>query len=495
MSNLDLLVPPRREDRHPATCLAYGGTLCGSGRKGKKKCALMADADRGFTQGTICPLLPAMGMMLSLPDTAVLMHSAVGCGSMAHGTNGNVRSGHAARRGRPADGLWFSTALDEVDVISGGDAKLERAIREIDAAYSPQAIFVVAGCLPAIIGDDIDAVTARVRPEVNARLLPVHCEGFKSRFMATAYDVVYHALGRNLVPEPDLAGPREEKTINIMNVSSMGRVDEQELERLAGELGLKANIFPVFSRPESFRKAAVAALSVSTCPTHDDYFLSHLEEKYGVPFVIRHMPVGIANTGMWLRDVGERLGLGAEAAALAEKEEKETREALAEFLPHFKGKRAFLSAGEYRSLATASLLRELGFEIVGIRSFHYDEYAEVELDKLRREKGDFTWSVANVQPFEEANLLKRIKPDLFIGHWHGNNNAGRLGIPTHVIYNTAYGYVGYRGAYDLARRLFRKLRNPAFTGRIGRHARLPYRESWYGREPFSFIRSGTGETA
>jgi nitrogenase molybdenum-iron protein alpha chain len=149
MSDLDLLVPPRREDRHPATCLAYGGTLCGSKKKGKK-CALMADADRAFTQGTICPLLPAMGMMLSLPDTAVLMHSAVGCGSMAHGTNGNVRSGHAARRGKPADGLWFSTALDEVDVISGGDAKLARAIREIDAAYPLQAIFVVAAaCRPS----------------------------------------------------------------------------------------------------------------------------------------------------------------------------------------------------------------------------------------------------------------------------------------------------------------------------------------------------------
>lgn len=492
MSNLDLQTPPRREDRHPSTCLAYGGSLCGAKKSGAG-CALVAGADRAFTQGSICPLLPAMGIMASLPETAVLMHGAVGCGSSAHGTTVNVRSGSAARRGKPTDALWFSTALDEVDVISGGDEKLARAIREVDAAFSPAAIFVVAGCLPAVIGDDIDAVVAQVQPEVNATLMPVHCEGFKSRFMATAYDVVYHALGRNLLPEPGQSIRREEKVINIMNVGSMGRVDELELERLVGEIGLQANFYPVFSRPESLRKAAGAALSICTCPTHDDYFLTHLKEKFGVPYIIRHMPVGIANTSQWLRDIGAALGLESEAEKVIAAEEKELRAGLAEFLPLFKGKRVFLSAGEYRSLATASLLKELGFAIAGIRSFHYDEFAEVELEKLRADGDDFTWSVANVQPFEEANLLRRVKPDLFLGHWHGNNTAVRLGIPAHVIYNTAYGYIGYKGAYDLAKRLYRKLQNSSFTDRLARYASLPYKESWYAADPFSHIRSHSGD--
>ncbi|MDR0882127.1 MAG: nitrogenase component 1 [Candidatus Adiutrix sp.] len=488
MSYLDQRVPPKREDRHADTCLAYGGTICGAQKPGRV-CALTAGADRAFTQGSICPLLPAMGIMSSLPDTVVLMHGAVGCGSCAHGNNGNVRAGHAARSGQPVDALWLSTALNEIDVVSGGDEKLARAIEEIEAAHHPKAIFVVSGCLPGIIGDDLDAVAARVQPKIAAKILPVHCEGFKSRFMATAYDVIYHALGRNLLPAPTKKQPREKTTINIMTVGSMGRVDELELERLVKELGLKANFFPVFSDPDSLPRAARAALSVSTCPTHDDYFLIHLKEKYGVPYIIRHMPIGIANTSRWLSDIGQHFGLGPQAAALAQAEEKELEKALDDFRPLFQGKRVFLSAGEYRSLATASLLRELGFEIAGIRSFHYDEFADVEIEKLRREGQDFSWSVANVQPFEEANLLKRIKPDLFLGHWHGNNNAARLGIPTQVIYNTGFGYIGYRGAYDLARRLDRKLKNTAFTDRLGRYAGLPYQKSWYRREPFSLIRS------
>ncbi len=202
MSHLDLRVPPRREDRLSGACLAYGGTLRGA-KKGSRKCALMADAERGFTQGSICPLLPALGIMCSLPDTVVLLHGAVGCGSCAHGVNGNIRVGRTARSGKPRDAVWLSTALNEIDVISGGEEKLVQAIRDADRDYTPQVILVVSGCLPGIIGDDIDGVATLVQPEVNARVLPIHCEGFKSKFMATAYDVIYHALGRHLQPPPE----------------------------------------------------------------------------------------------------------------------------------------------------------------------------------------------------------------------------------------------------------------------------------------------------
>jgi nitrogenase molybdenum-iron protein alpha chain len=101
--------------------------------------------------------------------------------------------------------------------------------------------------------------------------------------------------------------------------------------------------------------------------------------------------------------------------------------------------------------------------------------------------------VANVQPFEEANLIKRLKPDIFLGHWHGNSTAARLGVPTQVIYNSGYAYMGYKGAYDLARRVNRRLRYPAFYKNLPRVARLPYKESWYEEPPFSKIRRAEGD--
>ncbi|MDR1081586.1 MAG: nitrogenase component 1 [Deltaproteobacteria bacterium] len=514
MSYLDSKIPPVREHRHPETSLAHGSRWRGGHAAGA--CPIASRADRSFTQGSICPLLPALGIMLSLPDTVVLMHGSVGCGSCAAGNNVNVRGGLSSRGAPVDDVVWLSTALDEMNVINGGDARLREALVECDRVYRPKVILAVSGCLPGVIGDDIDAAAAAVRDEVKARILPVHCEGFKSRFMATAYDVVYHAVGRHLMPDPASVGPRDPRRVNVMNVGSMGLADERELARLAEALGLEANFFPVFADPDSFARAAEAALSISVCPTHDDYFLTHLEESYGVPHVIRHMPIGIANSGRWLRDLGDAVGRAAEAGKIAEKEEGLLRDALEPFLPAFRGRRAFVSAGEYRSLATASLLQELGFEVCGIRSFHFDSYAEVELEKLSRARecsgqgtagrraggagrgsaaqggdGDgFVFNVANVQPFEEANLLRRLKPDVFLGHMHGNSTAARMGIPCQVIYNSGYGYLGYRGAYDLARRLHRKMANPGFYRRLGQFGKLPYRESWYGEDPFSRIRGG-----
>jgi nitrogenase molybdenum-iron protein alpha chain len=430
--------------------------------------------------------------MMSLPETVVLMHGAVGCGTCAMGNNVNVRAGNASR-GKPLeDAVWLSTSLNEINVIHGGDGKLYEAILEAYENHKPKVILAVSGCLPGVIGDDIDQVAAKASEKVGAKVLPVHCEGFKSRFMATAYDVVYHALGRGLMPDPAEVGEKLPKTINVMNVGSMGIADERELARLLAEIGLEANFFPVFAHPESFGLAARAALSVSVCPTHDDYFLTHLKEKHGVPFLIRHMPIGMANTSAWLVGIGEAMGLEKEARAVAEREERELGEALLEFAPSFRGKKAFLSAGEYRSLATASLMRELGFRISAIRSFHYDGFAEVEMEKLAKGEDEIVFNVANVQPFEEANLLKRLKPDIFLGHMHGNGTAARLGIPAQVIYNNGYAYMGYKGAYDLARRVRRRLKNRAFYENLGKDARLPYASSWYGKDPFSMINGKEG---
>lgn len=498
MSYFDNKIPPRREDRLKA-CIAHGDSICGLAKKGKN--CLTDDGERGFTQGSICLLLPALAMMNSLPDNVVLLHSALGCGSCSHSQNANVRMGGNVRWGRVKDGVWLSTALDETDVISGGEPKLEQAIIEADQRYNPATITIVAGCVPGIIGDDIDGVAQQVQPRVKATLLPVHCEGFKTKIWATAYDVVYHAIGRNLLRErggedsPDedgLAALRNQEklpaTVNLMNVSSMGRVDEKELERLLNALGLEVNVFPVFSHSDSFIKATKAALSISSCPTHDDYFLQYLQERFNVPYLLQHMPVGISNTSLWLRDVAAVFGFQEQAEELIAREEAELKEALEEFRPLFLGKKVFVSAGEFRALATARLLQELGFRVVGIRSFHHDHFAEGEYRKLAAEaESDYAVDIANVQPFEEANLLKRLQPDLFLGHANGNMTAAKLGIPTHVIYNTGLAYLGYRGVYELARRLHRQLSNPAYNRNLAANIRLPYRDEWYAQEPFSYI--------
>lgn len=490
MSYFEQKEPPRREQRLHA-CIACGGNLTDMTSR-RMKCAV-PDGERVFTQNGICLLLPALGIMNSIPHSVVLMHGAVGCGSSAHGGNAAVRAGNVHRWGVVKDGTWLSTALTESDVIGGGEEKLEAAIREIDSRYQPAVIFVVAGCVPGIIGDDIDGVAVKLQPEVTAKLLPVHCEGFKTKIWATAYDAVYHAIGRAFLQQSptSTALEAEKPVVNLMNVSSMGRIDEVELERLLTTLGLSVNIFPVFSKPEKLQAMTQAKLSISTCPTHDDYLLHYLQEKYNIPYIIQHMPIGIANTGEWLRSIAAFFGTAKETEAVIAAEEQELKQALEEFKPVFSGKKVFVSAGEFRALATAILLAELGFEVVAVRSFHHDEFADPEYEKLAKITAkDFPLNIANCQPFEEANLIKRVKPDIFLGHMNGNATAAKLGVATNVIYNVGLQFVGYQGAYQLARRLYRQLINPGFNHKLSHWVQLPYSDQWYHRDPFTYIKKG-----
>lgn len=504
MSYLDHKEPPKREDRLKA-CITYGGTVCGLANKTRGCC--MQDGDRSFSQGSICLLLPGLAMLNSLPDNVVILHGAIGCGACAHSQNANVRSGGNLHFGKVKDALWLSTALNESDVISGGETKLEKAILEADVRYRPATITVVAGCVPGIIGDDIDGLIDKIQPKVTARLIPVHCEGFKTKIWATAYDAVYHGIGRKLLEEPELNNLsitdeledlkekyRRSHTVNLLNVSSMGKVDEDELSRLLRSLALEVNVFPIFSKPEEMYKVTQAALSISTCPTHDDYFVKYLEEKFGVPYILKHMPIGIENTNRWLRAVAEFFGLSEQAEKLIQKENEQLKEALKEFLPLFKDKKAVIGAGEFRALATSQLLQELGFEIIGIRSYHHDEFAEGEYEKLIQGGAkDAVINIANVQPFEEANILKRLKPDVFLGHWNANGTASKLGIATHVVYNSGLSYIGYKGVYEIARRLYRQLTNPIFNKKLSKFTRLPYYEKWYTEDPFNYIKAQGGE--
>lgn len=494
MSYFDQKEPPRREHRLNA-CIAAGGPLSQMTSRRMRCCE--QDGERTFTQNNICLLLPALGMMNSIPNSVVLLHGAIGCGSSSHGGNAAVRSGNNQRWGVIKDGTWLSTALSEKEVILGGEEKLAEAIREVDVKYKPAVIFVVAGCVPGIIGDDVDGVAERLQPEVTASILPVHCEGFKTKIWATAYDAVYHAIGRVLLQETpeNLALPKPQKpTVNLMNVSSMGRIDELELERLLQELGLGVNIYPVFAKPESIYALTHAKVSISTCPTHDDYLLQHLQEKYGIPYILQHMPIGIQNTGDWLRSIAAFFGLQELAEEIIAREEAELQQALAEFKPFFAGKKVFVSAGEFRALATAVLLAELGLEVVAVRSFHHDEFAEGEYEKLAKISAtDFSLNIANCQPFEEANLIRRLKPDIFLGHMNGNATAGKLGVATSVIYNVGLQFVGYQGAYQLARRLHRQLSNPAFNRQMSEWVTLPYAQDWYAQDPFKYIQPAGGE--
>jgi nitrogenase molybdenum-iron protein alpha chain len=495
-------VAPKREDRLGA-CIEFGGSACELKKKFGEGC--LKNSTSGFSQGSICQLLPGTSILNSIPDSVVIVHGSLGCGGAAHNFNASIRWRQSlAGSTNPRGALWLSTNLDELDVVNGGEKKLEEAIIEADKRYKPASIIVISSCVPGIIGDDIDEVAQRLQSQVNGVILPVHCEGFKTKIMATAYDSIYHSISRNLlgkeeqeekIVEDELELAKEKsrlsKLVNLLNVSSMTPLDEKELTRLLNGLGLEVKIYPCYTHPEEMKYATQAAVSISTCPTHDDYFIKHLYEKYGVPYILNHMPIGVSNTNSWLRDIAKFLKVEELAERIIQKETEELKEALAPLRKNLAGKKAMLSAGEIRTFATALWLQELGMELVAVRPYHFDEFGEVDLDKLSAINPDLQVNVATVQPFETVNLIERNRPDIYLGHVSDNVWAAKLGIPVLPIYggvNTSF--VGYSGAFDLARRINRVLKNTSFNRNLRGNVRQPYNQNWYKQEPFSLITEG-----
>lgn len=493
--------PPIREDRL-AACQAFGGSCCDLSRKSKKGC--LYASKRTFSQSQGCQLTLSLAILNTIRDSVIIVHSPIGCGASLVAQAG-ISKNYQRLRDAKAFGLrWINTNLDEADVVNGGEEKLRSAVLHADREFRPSAIIVMNSCVPALIGDDVDSIIEDLQKQVSAKIVPIHCEGFKTKIQATAYDAVYHGILRNLVGEEEEAETQlvadefealKEKykisrTVNVLNVSSMSRIDEQELVRLLKALDLNVRILPCYAHPDDFADSYKAALNVSICATHDDYFVEHIKTKYGVPFILRTIPIGITNTNKWILDIAKFFGMEEKAQKLIDAEVNELEKVLAPYRQAVKGKTAFVAGGEIRILTTAELLHNLGFEILGMRGYHFDRYGEGLLDELLNEIPESEKAIINIgtgQPFEQANLLANLKPDVYVGHPGGNGWAAKQGIPVFPLFGQSYDYMGYLGVFEVARRITRVLRNASYSKNIAKHATLPYREEWYRQDPFVYI--------
>jgi nitrogenase molybdenum-iron protein alpha chain len=496
---------PSREDRLKAA-IAFGG-VCSQIRTCDRAIANGCTnlASRKFTQAQGCQFTLSLGMLNSIRNSVVIMHGPVGCGICATGAYGQNKAMKRVRDPNAEGLIWLSTNLDEPDVISGGEKKLREAVLYADKEFRPESIIVANSCVPALIGDDIDSILQDLQTQTAAVLVPIHCEGFKTKLMATAYDAVYHGILKKYIRYPDRKVPvweqeeqiqrerfRRSRKVNILNVGSMSRFDEAEFRRILEALGLEVTFIPCYAEPEDFQYALETSLNVSLCGTHDDYFVEHLKTKYNIPFVVDTIPIGRKNTGKWLRRVAAHFGIEKETENFIAAENRYLEEALEPYRETLRGKRVYLLGGEVRIVATAEVIQDLGMEVIGFKAHHYDRFVEPIFEALH-DVDEVLFSVATNQPFESSNIISKLKPDILVAHVGGNNIASRHGLPLLPLFGPQFNYCGYTGVFEIARRLVQKLRNSEFNRQISKNVALPFKKEWYEKDPFSYIKSAPRE--
>src|SRR6266536_956748 len=105
-------------------------------------------------------------------DVAHLVHGPIAC----EGNSWDNR--HALSSGARTYRTGFTTDINELDVVYGGEKRLFKAVKEIIAKYDPPAVFVYQTCVTALIGDDIEAVCQAASKKFGKPVIPINSPGF-----------------------------------------------------------------------------------------------------------------------------------------------------------------------------------------------------------------------------------------------------------------------------------------------------------------------------
>lgn len=497
--NLDTPVVENREQRL-GTIIAWdngsatnlvkeSSTICsGCGANdGERLC----ESKGPFTQGSVCSEMMVECQAGNIRDAVLIQHSPIGCGAGQVIYNSIYRNGLAMRK-LPVENIRItSTNLEESDMVFGGIAKLEQTIRDAWNRHKPKAIFIGTSCATGIIGDDVDSAAAKLEEELKIPVIPLHCEGFKSKHWSTGFDAVQHGLLRQIVNK----NPKKQK--DLVNVINLWGTDV--FTPMLAELGLRVNFVIDMATVEELAQMSEAAATVSFCHTLSSYLAAGLEQEFGVPEIKSPQPYGFDGTDAWLRELARVTHTEEKAEIYIAKEHARIAPRLAELKELLKGKKGYVATGSSYAHGLISVLRELGVEVNGSLVFHHDpiydsqnplsdtpDASKNSLDFMVKDSGDVpNFSVSNRQQYQFYGLLKRVNPDFILVRHNGLAPlASRLGIPAAPLGDEHHA-LGYQGILNLGETILDILAHKKFHLDIAAHTKLPYKQWWLDQEdPF-----------
>ena len=493
---------PNREQRANGTNIYYGKAteLIKDAKAGNIKCH-----DRKLQQSSGCVLNFYLTTRVStIREAAIIFHGPLGCSSSALGYREIFRS-VPVELGRASNFElnWVTTNLQQDDVVYGAGEKLKEAIFKAEKRYNPKAIFILTTCTSGVIGEDVEGAVAEVQPEVKATIVPVHCEGVRSRLVQTGYDAFWHGVLKYLVKEPK---EKQEDLVNVASMLSYTWQDRLEIKRLLGKVGLRVNFVPEFATIDQFEQLGEAAVTAPICPTFTDYLSKGLKQKFGVPYFLYPAPIGIKNTDEWLRQIGKYTGKEDEIEALIEEERKiwvPKLEAIRKRLLNWKGngeKVEVLGAlGQGRLLSQIPYFDELGLNSSAALTQDFDNIILKDLESMVDDVGDFDVLVNTFQAAEQGHITRTRDPDLALtcpfqgGAYKREKSVTRLhalrGDPDVPSTQT-----GYAGAIAYGEFLIQSLKNKSFEINMKEKTSDTYKDWWYKQpDPLYYLDKETSK--
>jgi nitrogenase molybdenum-cofactor synthesis protein NifE len=426
-------------------------------RKGQEQ-TFQLDCEKQSVAGSVsqraCVFCGSRVVLYPIADALHIVHGPIGCASYTWDIRGALSSGPELHR------LSFSTDMQEMDVVRGGEKKLHAALCELIDAHQPKAAFVYATCIVGVIGDDVESVCKQVSAEKGIPVLPVHSEGFKGT-KKDGYKAACEALLQLIG-----TGPTENispKSINILgdfNLAGETWMIRKYYERMGVQV---VSCITGDGRIDDIRQAHGAALNVVQCSGSMTHLAKQLKEKYGIPF-IRVSYFGVEDMSKSLYDVARHFNdkeMLKRTQEMVREELERIMPIIADYRKALEGKRAAIYVGgAFKAFSLVAALRLLGMTtvMVGSQTGNKDDY-----EQLRELCDEGTIIADDSNPLELSSFLEEKDVDVFIGGVKERPIAYKLGIGfCDHNHERKEALAGFEGMVNFAREVYSSVMSPVW---------------------------------
>lgn len=425
-------------------------------RKGSTPFELDCNKDSlaGAVSQRACVFCGSRVVLYPIADALHLVHGPIGCAVYTWDIRGALSSGPELHR------LSFSTDLQELDVIFGGEQKLERALNELIDRHQPKAAFVYSTCIVGLIGDDLEAVCRKVTKDKQIPVLPVQSEGFKGNKRA-GYEAACKAMGQ-------LVGTGDSSSISRHSINILGDFN------LAGEIWLIREYFERIGievvanitgdgRVADIQRAHGAKLNVVQCSGATMELADMMKDRYGIPS-LRVSYFGVEDMAEALYSVArhfEEPDMMAKARQVVKEEVETLLPELTRYRKALTGKKAAIYVGgAFKAFSLVKAFRLIGMEVVMVGSQTGTKEDYIELEEITDEG---TIIVDDSNPLELSAFMKEKHVDLFVGGVKERPIAYKLGVAfCDHNHERKEMLAGFQGMLNFAREVYGSVMSPVW---------------------------------
>jgi nitrogenase molybdenum-iron protein alpha chain len=431
-------------------------------------------------------------------DIVNIVHGPIGCGFYAWLTRRNQTDpGPDGENFMP---YAFSTDMQDSNIVFGGEKKLEQAIREAYEIFNPHAVAIFSTCPVGLIGDDVHAVSRKMKKELGINVFGFSCEGYKGVSQSAGHHIANNGIFKHAVGLNDELVGGGEYRVNLLGEYNIGG-DAFVIEKYFKEMGLTlVASYSGNSSIHQFENSHTADLNMVMCHRSINYIAEMMEKKYGIPWMKVNF-IGAEATAKTLRKIAEYFEsdeLMAKAEAIIEREYAEVKAVAADVKTRSEGKLAMMFVGGSRAHHYQELFGEIGMRTVsaGYEFGHRDDYEgrkvlpsiKVDADSRNIEELDIEKEEAKFRPelverkaklaangyafedyegmmpdmeknslviddishWETEKLIEYYKPDIIGAGIKEKYVIQKYGIPMKQLHSYDYGgpYAGFKGAMN-----------------------------------------------